>query len=164
MARRSHHKAPSRDAFALGLVLKNLDNFDITTFSGRLVLQKTIYLMQAFGVYLGYEFGWYLHGPYSTTLTRHGFELRGVYRHVPRGSFDGKTARTRFSLFLRFMEDKQGDADRLELLSSIHFLKKLYPRMRKSGVLKKVQDKQQHFTKAQCAAAWDELRNEGLIS
>lgn len=164
MAKPSHHgDAPSPGAFALGLVLRNLDNFDMTTFHGRLILQKTVYLMQAFGIYLGYEFGWYLHGPYCTTLTRHGFELRNVYRHVPRGSFDAKTIRNRFSSFLTFMEDKKSDADRLEILASIHFLKKLYPRMHKSNILKKVQDKQQHFTKAQCTDAWSELRKAGLV-
>lgn len=147
----------------MGLVLRNLDNFDVTTFRGRLILQKTVYLMQAFGIYLGYEFGWYLHGPYSTTLTRNGFELRHVYRHVPRGSFDGKTERARFSSFLAFMEDKQGDADSLEILASIHFMKKLHPRMRKSSILKKVRDRQQHFTTAQCADAWGELRRRRLI-
>ncbi len=31
----------------LGLVLRNLDNFDMSTFDGRLTLQKTVYLMQA---------------------------------------------------------------------------------------------------------------------
>lgn len=153
----------SPDAFALGLVLKNLDNFDMATFRGRLILQKTVYLMQAFGLYLGYEFGWYLHGPYCTTLTKHGFELRHVYRRVPHGSFDDKTEQDRFSSFLRFMKGKKGDADRLEILASIHFLKKLHPRMHKSNILQKVQNKQSYFTKAQCTDAWRELQKAGLI-
>src|SRR5947207_10603765 len=47
-----------------------LDNFP-----DRLVLQKAIYLAQAAGVQLGYQFHWYLKGPYSPGLTRDAFAV-----------------------------------------------------------------------------------------
>ena len=44
--------------------------FVIDTFMDRLIMQKAVYLAQAAGVNLGYYYHWYLHGPYSPSLTR----------------------------------------------------------------------------------------------
>lgn len=41
-----------------------LDNF-----SSRKQLQKLTYLVEAFGIFLGFKFSWYLHGPYDRRLT-----------------------------------------------------------------------------------------------
>ena len=151
------------DVFTLGLVLKNIDNFDMESFSGRLTLQKTIYMLQAFGLYLGYEFTWYLRGPYCSRLARNGFELQETYESVPRGLFEEKNLQMRFGEFLDFMEDKKRDPDRIEILASIHFLKSLYSGMTKSEIIDKVNKKQKYFTKKQCINAWDELKKEKLI-
>src|SRR5216683_1258278 len=43
--------------------------------SGRIQLQKSVYLAQAAGVPLRYRYNWYLRGPYSPDLTRDYFEL-----------------------------------------------------------------------------------------
>lgn len=154
---------PSPDSLVLGMVLKNLDNFDTTTFNGRLILQKTVYLMQAFGICLGYEFGWYLRGPYCTALTKHGLALNDTYRSVPRGSFGDENVQAQFSSFLRFMEDKKHDADRLEILASIHFLTRLHPKMDRSAILTKVKNKQEYFTEKQRKDAWRELQKRSMI-
>jgi uncharacterized protein YwgA len=67
----------------LGGILKRIGNYNPemfeSSFNDRLIFQKTIYLLQAFGLYLGYYFSWYIHGPYSTTLTRDGFALIDKY-------------------------------------------------------------------------------------
>jgi len=53
--------------------------FQINTFEDRLILQKAVYIAQSAGVNLGYYYQWYLHGPYSPSLTRDeyaiGYEL-----------------------------------------------------------------------------------------
>ncbi|NDB33199.1 MAG: hypothetical protein EB150_08720 [Nitrososphaeria archaeon] len=41
-----------------------LDNF-----ASRKQLQKLTYLIEAFGIFLGFKFSWYLHGPYDRRLT-----------------------------------------------------------------------------------------------
>jgi uncharacterized protein YwgA len=41
-----------------------LDNF-----ASRKQLQKLTYLIEAFGIFLGFRFSWYLHGPYDRRLT-----------------------------------------------------------------------------------------------
>lgn len=41
------------------------------TFDERLVCQKKIYLLQSLGTDLGYNYNWYVRGPYSPTLTNY---------------------------------------------------------------------------------------------
>ena len=50
-------------------------SFQVETFEDRLIMQKAIYLAQAAGVNLGYFYHWYLHGPYSPSLTRDEFAI-----------------------------------------------------------------------------------------
>src|SRR5438445_12999592 len=50
---------------------------DVTTFRDRLILQKTLYLLQNAGVHLGYRFRWYLRGPYSPDMTAGAFGIVG---------------------------------------------------------------------------------------
>ena len=44
------------DQYELAAVLNDIGNFDMSNFKGRLTLQKTVYLLQSFGLDLGYEF------------------------------------------------------------------------------------------------------------
>ncbi len=152
----------NEEVFTLGLILKNIDNFDMSTFHGRLTLQKTIYLMQAFGIYIGHDFSWYLRGPYSSHLASIGFQLQENYDKVPKGRFE-KGIQKKFEGFLNFIEDKKNDPDRLEILASIHFLKKIYPNMSKADIIGKVKNKQKYFAKKQCEDAWIELKNMDLV-
>lgn len=153
----------NKDVIDLGLVLKNIDNFDMSTFDGRLILQKTVYLMQSFGIYVGYDFTWYLRGPYSTKLARNGFALQEVYSNMPKGYFDQQDIKEKFARFLNFMQNKKNNADTLEILASIHFLKKVYPSMKKPEIIEKVKKKQSYFTKVQCEKGWTELKETKLI-
>jgi uncharacterized protein YwgA len=133
------------------------------TFDGRLVLQKTIYLLQAFGIYLGYNFSWYLHGPYSTTLTRNGFALQEIYKNIEKGTFENQKTQRKFDKFIQFMDDKKNDSDKIEILASIHFLKNIYPNMPKYKILDIVKKKQSYFTEKQCNDGWNELKKVNLI-
>ena len=147
----------------LGLVMKSLDNFSMDDFEGRLILQKSVYLLQSFGIYRGYDFSWYIHGPYSPKLTNDGFLLREIYDMLPTGSFKSNTDRSKFARFLDFMKDKKKDPDRLEILASIHFLKNIDKHMSKKSILEKVEKKQPYFTKKQCVQGWNELERKELI-
>ena len=151
------------DVVSLGMVLKNLDNFDMSDFGGRLTLQKSVYLLQSFGVYMGYRFSWYVRGPYSTRLASNGFALRGIYGGLPAGAFGTRRVQSKFERFLGFMRDKKDDPDRLEILASIHFLRSVYKAMPKPKILTKVKNKQSYFTGQQCQEGWAELREWDLI-
>ncbi len=152
-----------RAVLELGLVMRSIGNFDVSSPEGRLRLQGTVYLLQSFGVYLGYRFSWYIRGPYSPRLARDGFALREIYGIMPPGSFASGAVRSRFAEFASFMADKGDDADRLEILASIHSLKKIYPGMTKSEILSRVAKKQPYTTEERRGSGWKELRERGLI-
>jgi uncharacterized protein YwgA len=151
-------------ALALGAVLKRIGNFDLSTFEGRLVLQKTVYLLQCFGLYFGYKFSWYVHGPYSPDLTRDAFKIQPIYRKIPRAKFAKARTEERFRDFLRFIGDKKNDADWLEQLACTHFLRVLNPTASRRQIIRVVLNHEPHFTKMQCQRAWDYLVKNGLIA
>ena len=72
-------ESPNRDeAEYIGGIIKRVSNFSMASLEDRKKFQKTIYLLQAFGIDLGYEFIWYLHGPYSPELTRVGYAIEEI--------------------------------------------------------------------------------------
>ena len=114
---------------ALKLVLDQLEiPLEIGTLDDRKRVQKAVYLGQRSGIELGYRFGWYLLGPYSTDLTRDYCALsaaldggEGPTGHVLRDEARQQLARVR-----PLMEVPEGVAlpqeDWLELLASLHYL------------------------------------------
>jgi uncharacterized protein YwgA len=134
------------------------------SFEGRLKLQKIVYLMEgAFDLNIGYGFSWYVRGPYSTEVANDGFAMRGLYASIPPAKFVDPEAEKRFSDFQTFLGDKKDDADWLEIVASIHFLRKVHPRMTKQEIIQRVKNKQWYFTKVQCEAAWSYLERWGKI-
>ena len=129
----------------VGGLLKRIGNYEPKlfgdSFEDRLILQKTVYLLQAFGLYLGYHFNWYLRGPYSLAVTRHGYELIDTYDNLPITAFAEGDAEKRFGLFLSFISKIKKDANMLELLASIHFLKKRNPYLEKNDLHKNLEKK-----------------------
>lgn len=147
----------------LGAILRRIDNFSMTTLDGRLLLQKTVYLLQACGLYLGYHFSWYLYGPYSTELASDGFTLTQLYSSVPKGTFKKKDSEEKFATFMAHIGSSTKDAHWLELLASIHFLTELYPQKERTEIIAIVQKKQHYFSLAECKKAWDYLKEWRLI-
>lgn len=58
-------------------------DFGMDGFEHMLRTQKFVYLMQTFGIYPGYDYSWYLCGPYCTSLATIGFALTKIYDDVP---------------------------------------------------------------------------------
>ena len=86
-------------------------------FDGRLRLQRFIYLLQTFDIYLGYEFSRYIRGPYCSTLSTCWFALRGIYDKIPAGKagFESPSVQKRFERFQKFIGGREGDAKFLEI-------------------------------------------------
>ena len=151
------------ERYELAAVLKDVGNFSMDDFAGRLTLQKTVRILQAFGVDLGYRFGWYLHGPYCRALFRDGYEARSVIGRIPKMevSFeDGKT-QERYEQFKEFMGDKKHDPALLEICASICHL--AAAGIGKEGILEAVEDKKPEFTRSQCVSMWDELEGYEVV-
>jgi len=143
-------------------LLRRIDNFDLGTFEGRLVFQKSVYLMQAFGIYLGYRFNWYLRGPYSPSLTKDGFELSDNLAQYTPARFHQETE-CRFQQFLGFLGRHKNDEKWLEVAASIHFLARVLNQADRDKVYAKVAAKQGNVTRKYFDSTWLELENVGLL-
>lgn len=154
----------SRRLVVLGGLLNRIGNFgQMASFQDRLIFQKTTYLLQVFGLYLGYSFSWYLYGPYSPALTRDGYELLTVIDNLPKFTFSSEAAEARFKKFLEFLGSRQRDAKWLETVASVHSLCKLYPQLSRTDIIERVANKQPYFSEDDAADAWDHLVAYKLI-
>jgi uncharacterized protein YwgA len=148
----------------LGRLLKRLDRFNVASFTDRLIFQKTVYLLQAKGVFLGYSFNWYLHGPYSPVLARDGFELSTIYDGLYAYAFREPKIEASFEEFRKFIGSNGSNPDWLEAAASIHFLRKAFPFETRDQTIKRVMAKGAHLSKKLCEKVWAALVDSGLIS
>lgn len=146
----------------LAIVLKRMGTFDLWSFKGRLLFQKRIYLVQALGLHLGYNFSWYIHGPYSPKLTRDGFELLPIVEELKEEPLYSNEERI-ISKFLTWIGAKREDEEWLELISSIHFLKNRVPSMSKDSIREKLSAKMPSIKENVFNEAWENLESAGLL-
>lgn len=107
----------------LGGLLKRLYlTFDLSELDRRIILQKYIYLLKSAGLSVGYDFNWYLFGPYSTELTRDSFRMINNYHEIPPLKFSDPTAEERFSKLLEFLQSRKDDVEWMEIAASSLFL------------------------------------------
>lgn len=155
----------NRSAVELGYILKHIPDykFSVDRFDDRMRLQKTVYFLQAFGINRGYEFGWYMRGPYCSLVAMDGFDLRGVYDRIPEGGKPFTTYRAN-ELFDRFCSFVRGrGAAYLEIAASLHHLKHSGVGDPDDRIKKKVEEKRPEFTAGQVDQAWDDMSRAGLI-
>lgn len=133
----------------------------MSTFEARLRFQKTVYLLQAFGINRGYDFSWYLRGPHCSLAAHDGYGLRGVYDLIPGGGPPFKSARANgaFKKFCHFIYGKE--IDELEIAASLHYLKRS-EQWDDERVKKAVEDKQDRFTRKMVDREWDDMEANGL--
>lgn len=171
------HMIIGPNAVVLGYVLKSIptSDFGMKTFDGRLRLQKLIYMVEAFGVYLGYDFSWYLRGPYCTNLARTGFELEQIMDRIPDDTkvrFLQKDIQTRFDRYLEFIRsimDSSNDLDKLEIAASVHILAKTTTATKKDifeRVVSKIPGNANRRPEllATCEKMWNALSNLSVLS
>lgn len=152
------------DMYDMGVIIKDIDNFDMDTFDGRLKFQKTVHILQSFGIHLGYYYNWYLRGPYSPDLAKAGFALKEVIEKVPNLAieFADDEYQSSYDSFKKFLVDKKDNADKLEIASSICFLSN-DEHLDKATVLRLTEGKMARFTMDECERIWDELESCGVV-
>lgn len=154
----------NKQVIDLGFILKQIpdSNFSMDGFQDRLKLQKMVYLLQIFDIYLGYNFTWYLRGPYCSVLATNGFALKEFYNDVPNTDIKFQNPRTqeRFEEFKKFVKGK--DVDELEIAASLHYLKQTCTQP-DSEIKNKVVKKQKQFTLEQIDSIWEEMRKCHLL-
>ena len=157
----------NRQPIDLGFILRQFPGFDFSMagFGGRLRAQKFVYLLQAFDVYLGYEYSWYLRGPYCSTLAASGSALEGFYGDIPEGSrmrFVSPGANERFERFKGFIGGRESDAGFLEMAATLHFLE-MGVDMPRDQIFQRVLSKRPDFSEAECRRVQSHLGDWGII-
>ena len=152
------------DIYELGLLIKDIGNFSMKAFDDRLRFQKTIHLLQSFGIDVGYTYNWYIRGPYCPDLTKAGFELQETISRIPdiNIEFADKNDQIRYKKFKKFVTDKKNDPDQLEIASSICFLYN-EAGADKDTVLSLTEGKREHFNMNDCIRIWNELETYGVF-
>ena len=152
------------DVYDLGVIVKDVGNFDMDDFDGRLRFQKTIQLLQSFGIDLGYYYNWYLRGPYCPDLAKDGFELKDVIKKIPKLAIEFAEAddQTRYNNFKKFIQNKKYDPKQLEIASAICFLRN-EEGLDRNTVLKLTEGKRKAIEMSECEQMWDELENYGVV-
>jgi len=149
----------------LGGLIKNIDNVNFKNFSKnfdeRLILQKTVYFLQIFGLNLGYFFNWYIHGPYSTDLAKDGYILEKKINTIPKMKITDENLKKSLEKFNFFLDKYKNNPAQLEILASINFLHKL---AKKKPEIKNIIIIQKNFKENEFNSAWLYLEKNNLIS
>ncbi len=136
----------------------------IDEFSERKRNQKLAYLIQEVAeVPLGYAFSWYVHGPYSPGLTKDLY-AEDMSRTVGPSQVVGGEQRARIGRLKDFLGDDVKSPDTLELLVSLHFLRRLGRTYRasKQKVIEALRERKPYFSEKDVEKAWlrlEELEN-----
>ena len=154
----------SRTAVELGYILKHVPGYEFSMdgFDDRLRFQKTVYLLQAFGINRGYDFSWYLRGPHCSLAAHDGYDLRDVYDSIPTGSrvFKNSKANKKFKRFCEFVRGK-GTGD-LEIAASLHY-RKISEDWDEARIKAAVRDRRKEFTQDMVERVWDDMRRAELV-
>ncbi len=123
---------------------------DVSTFPKRKRIQKLTYLLQVFGMDLGFKFSWYIHGPYDSNLTR------VLYNDDPKESNRDvkdhfKDEEKKLKLLIKFLGRDINSSRTLELIGSLHHLLVLAKKDNTSDeeVLQKLLDRKPFFSEGE---------------
>lgn len=145
--------------------------FKIDTFMDRLIMQKAVYLAQAAGVHLGYFYHWYLHGPYSPSLTRDEFaiamDISAGMDESEGWKLDDASSQRLENLRCIFAEpEREKLARKLELLASVHFLidRKQVAKIDTRRISATLELYKKDFSEHDVRKALEELKAYGLLA
>jgi uncharacterized protein YwgA len=151
--------------------LEEISDTNIQTFEDSKKLQKIVYFLQRIGLDMGYRFGWYIHGPYSSDLTKDAFELYNQKETLKETEFS-ELDQTEIDVIERvkkFLGDLRDSANMLELLASLDFIKNIayIPNVKDKNKqividqLKKLEPKK--FSDDDIEMSWDRLHRNCLV-
>lgn len=127
-----------------GLTKRVYPDFDMSNFSDRLKLQKLVYLMKVSNINLGYNFRLYLHGPYCSLLARDGFDMPNI-KESNEVIFEDLEKEKLFQKLLSFLSDFKDSEDKMEILASLQFFKRIYPNKDNQEIVSLVEKKDPKF-------------------
>jgi uncharacterized protein YwgA len=157
----------------LNSCIENIGGLNLETLVDRKLLQKKIYFLQEFGVKLGYSYGFYLYGPYSSELTSDAFFLKSMKEQAPESvektelsAKEEKAMKKALKFFAKLSDKKYEIAYKLELLSSLHFLYNIshFTPKSKKEIFRRLKERKSIQDDADLEKAWTLLSSNSLIS
>jgi len=147
----------------IGGVLRKIGaHANLDQFRGRLILQKSVYFMQVFGLNFGYDFNWYVYGPYASNLAHDAFANTAALKEKSI-EFANPAFEKNMQLLMQFIGKHANDDHWMELAASLHFLKKINPKYTKPQIIEIVTNKQTHFTRDESERIWNHLKEFNLV-
>ena len=138
-------------------------NPKMTTFAERKKVQKLVYLMdKVFGMGFSFSYSWYLHGPYSSEVTKIVFDvIEGRQAVDLNQEVLSDRDMARIDRLRSFLGKNIDSNDKLELLVSLHFLieRSRNPKLTTKDVVDFLKSKKPYFTDEEIAEAIDKLRS-----
>ena len=119
----------------------------LETFDNRLQLQKLTYLLEVFGMDLGFRFNWYLHGPYNRFVTKVLFDSdKAESEREVEDVFTNE--KKKLSILKEFLGSDINSSRTLELIVSLHYLLVLGKRsgVKDEQIVKQLHDLKPYFS------------------
>jgi len=113
-----------------------------SSFTERIISQKTVYLLQEFGLQTNYDFKWYNYGVYSRELADDIFSSNSLQISLTPTNTDTEVAIKKFA---DFSVESIKDPLFLELASSVRFLLKQNPFIEKEKLYQKIVELKPHL-------------------
>ena len=153
----------------LSMLARDFDfSFDLT--ENRQKIQKTIYILQAGGFNSGQVFGWYISGPWSSSLfgdCEEVFHNPKKYDATKKWSFDKQTKTGLREIRTEFLEPAN-TLKKLETLASAHFMMNIWSSEGDSNFSdfkKRFYEKKEFATLGYCIqekGKWQEITSDEL--
>jgi hypothetical protein len=144
------------------LLLNSLTKPSIQSFNDRMKLQKLVFLARQVGFDTGFSFSWYIHGPYSPSLTNFLYTANdvGILDTAPTIPEDEKRRLDASVILLRrLLGDDLNKPKVLELIASVWYFLPQGPvsRERKESLAKMLHQVKPDFSVEEYAAATDRI-------
>ena len=153
-----------------------LGDLNLQSFTNRLIYQKKIYLLQLFGLDLGYRYNWHIRGPYAPDLAGDLFSLKEEIEIDEDNEFNEyelkHSSLGKIEQMNELWQKKPTEIDEetwAEVLASLHYLKhiaywKSATQKTKDAVIDKLKDLKPRFKQksALLEEAWQALSSFNL--
>ena len=152
------------DTYEIGLLAKDVGNFDAGSYEGRITFQRTIHILQSFGIDLGYHYDWMLKGPYSMELAKDCHGVAEAVKNIPDipVEFRYEEDRAAYNDFKRFIDPIKDDPDQLDIATSICHLHNEIG-VGKEPALDLTAGKSERYGIVECRQVWDGLERYGVV-
>jgi uncharacterized protein YwgA len=116
---------------------------DMELFDNRIRLQKLIYILNHYGIRLGYHFTWWKYGPYSPKLTEDGYAQLEI---EPK-----KLTNHDLSIIEKIKKGKMflQDSGKAELIASYLYLEKHLTNREQNEIIEELLTRKPYLTSAQ---------------